>query len=165
MNLKIGEKIRTLRLQQKMTQEQLADRLGVSYQSISRWENGIGDIWSWFRGGNTFEQDFWPKSLQYSSQQKYSYTRKTRYADTEIPFHIYLVCHLHQHRNSQQYRITHPHTTARYVFCFGINKPCISVTSNSPNPSIKRFNFIFLHSIKNMTNDLSREVLCIITIG
>ena len=41
MNLKIGEKIRTLRLQQKMTQEQLADRLGVSYQSISRWENGI----------------------------------------------------------------------------------------------------------------------------
>ena len=41
MNLKIGEKVRTLRLQQKMTQEQLADRLGVSYQSISRWENGI----------------------------------------------------------------------------------------------------------------------------
>ena len=41
MNIKIGEKIRTLRLQQKMTQEQLADRLGVSYQSVSRWENGI----------------------------------------------------------------------------------------------------------------------------
>ena len=41
MNIKIGEKIRTLRLQQKMTQEQLADRMGVSYQSISRWENGI----------------------------------------------------------------------------------------------------------------------------
>ena len=41
MNLKIGEKIRALRLQQKMTQEQLADRLGVSYQSVSRWENGI----------------------------------------------------------------------------------------------------------------------------
>lgn len=41
MNLKIGEKVRTLRLQQKMTQDQLADRLGVSYQSISRWENGI----------------------------------------------------------------------------------------------------------------------------
>ena len=41
MNLKIGEKIRTLRLQQKKTQEQLADRLGVSYQSVSRWENGI----------------------------------------------------------------------------------------------------------------------------
>ena len=41
MNLKIGEKIRALRLQRKMTQDQLADRLGVSYQSISRWENGI----------------------------------------------------------------------------------------------------------------------------
>jgi len=41
MNCKIGETIRTLRLRDKMTQEQLADRLGVSYQSISRWENGI----------------------------------------------------------------------------------------------------------------------------
>ena len=41
MTCKIGEKIRTLRLQHKLTQEQLADRLGVSYQSVSRWENGI----------------------------------------------------------------------------------------------------------------------------
>ena len=41
MNLKLGENIRNLRLQHKLTQEQLADRLGVSYQSISRWENGV----------------------------------------------------------------------------------------------------------------------------
>lgn len=41
MNLKLGENIRTLRLQHKLTQEQLADRLGVSYQSVSRWENGV----------------------------------------------------------------------------------------------------------------------------
>ena len=41
MTYKIGEKIRNLRLQYKMTQEQLANRLGVSYQSVSRWENGI----------------------------------------------------------------------------------------------------------------------------
>ena len=41
MNLKLGDNIRTLRLQHKLTQEQLADRLGVSYQSISRWENGV----------------------------------------------------------------------------------------------------------------------------
>ena len=40
MTCKIGEKIRTLRLQNQMTQEQLADRLGISYQSVSRWENG-----------------------------------------------------------------------------------------------------------------------------
>jgi len=41
MTMKIGDIIRTLRLQQKWTQEQLADRLGVSYQSVSRWENHI----------------------------------------------------------------------------------------------------------------------------
>lgn len=41
MNLKLGENIRNLRLQHKLTQEQLADRLGVSYQAISRWENGV----------------------------------------------------------------------------------------------------------------------------
>lgn len=41
MNCKIGEKIRKLRQGQKMTQENLADRLGVSFQSVSRWENGI----------------------------------------------------------------------------------------------------------------------------
>lgn len=41
MNLKLGEHIRNLRLQHKLTQEQLADRLGVSYQSVSRWENGV----------------------------------------------------------------------------------------------------------------------------
>ena len=39
--MKLGETIRTLRLEHKMTQEQLADRLGVSYQSVSRWENQI----------------------------------------------------------------------------------------------------------------------------
>lgn len=41
MTMKIGETIRTLRLQHKWTQEQLAVRLGVSYQSVSRWENQI----------------------------------------------------------------------------------------------------------------------------
>ena len=41
MTCKVGEKIRQLRLQHKITQEQLADRLGVSYQSVSRWENGV----------------------------------------------------------------------------------------------------------------------------
>lgn len=41
MICKIGEKIRTLRLQKAMTQEQLAECLGISYQSVSRWENGV----------------------------------------------------------------------------------------------------------------------------
>ena len=39
MKLTIGENIRTLRRAKDMTQEQLADMLGVTYQSVSRWEN------------------------------------------------------------------------------------------------------------------------------
>ena len=40
MKLTIGENIRNYRRKQDLTQEELAERLGVSYQSISRWENG-----------------------------------------------------------------------------------------------------------------------------
>lgn len=40
MKLSIGENIRKYRKQADLTQEELADKLGVSYQSVSRWENG-----------------------------------------------------------------------------------------------------------------------------
>ena len=37
--MKIGENIRALRLQKGLTQEQVAARLGVTYQAVSKWEN------------------------------------------------------------------------------------------------------------------------------
>ncbi len=39
MTLKLAETIRRLRRDRGMTQNELADRLGVSYQAVSRWEN------------------------------------------------------------------------------------------------------------------------------
>lgn len=39
MKLNIGENIKHLRREKDITQEQLAEMLGVSYQSVSRWEN------------------------------------------------------------------------------------------------------------------------------
>ena len=39
MKLEIGKNIRKLRRDADMTQEELAERLGVSYQAVSRWEN------------------------------------------------------------------------------------------------------------------------------
>lgn len=42
MKLNLGENIRRYRKRIDWTQEQLADRLGVSYQSVSRWECGDG---------------------------------------------------------------------------------------------------------------------------
>ena len=41
MKLSIGENIRRLRKEAGLTQEQLAEKLGVSYQSVSRWELGV----------------------------------------------------------------------------------------------------------------------------
>lgn len=40
MKLTIGENIRNFRKKHDLTQESFADRLGVTYQSVSRWENG-----------------------------------------------------------------------------------------------------------------------------
>ena len=37
----IGNKIKQLRLKASLTQEQLGSSLGVSAQSISKWENGV----------------------------------------------------------------------------------------------------------------------------
>ena len=41
MNIKIGAKIRNLRIQSNITQEKLANHLGVSVQAVSRWESEI----------------------------------------------------------------------------------------------------------------------------
>lgn len=41
MNFEIGKKIRLLRLSKGFTQEQLAEKLCVTAQSVSKWENGV----------------------------------------------------------------------------------------------------------------------------
>ena len=39
--MKIGSKIKELRKRRGITQEQLANSIGISYQAVSKWENGI----------------------------------------------------------------------------------------------------------------------------
>ena len=41
MKLYISQNIKKLRQSRSLTQEELAERLGVSYQSVSRWETGL----------------------------------------------------------------------------------------------------------------------------
>lgn len=41
MNVEIGKKIKTLRLQKEMTQEELAAKLNLSSQAVSKWENNV----------------------------------------------------------------------------------------------------------------------------
>ncbi len=40
MNIKLGDKIRSLRKSRNISQEVLAQYLGVSFQAVSKWENG-----------------------------------------------------------------------------------------------------------------------------
>ncbi|MBP3392285.1 MAG: helix-turn-helix transcriptional regulator [Clostridia bacterium] len=39
--MKIGDKIKSLRKAQDITQEKIAAYLNISYQAISKWENGV----------------------------------------------------------------------------------------------------------------------------
>ena len=41
MDISIGKRIKELRKERNMTQERLADFVGVSFQAVSKWENGI----------------------------------------------------------------------------------------------------------------------------
>ena len=41
MNITIGNKIKDLRRSRKLTQEELGEALGVSFQAVSKWENNI----------------------------------------------------------------------------------------------------------------------------
>ena len=42
MNINIGENIKNLRKRRNITQEELAEHLGISFQSVSKWERGDG---------------------------------------------------------------------------------------------------------------------------
>ena len=41
MNDTISKNLRKLRQEKQMTQEQVAEKIGVSAQSVSRWETGV----------------------------------------------------------------------------------------------------------------------------
>ena len=42
MNLLIGENIKRMRRKRNLTQEEMAAHLGISFQSVSKWERGDG---------------------------------------------------------------------------------------------------------------------------
>lgn len=41
MNLLIGKTLKRLRHERDLTQEEVAAHLGISFQSISKWERGV----------------------------------------------------------------------------------------------------------------------------
>ena len=67
MEYDIGSKIKAARLKKKMTQEQVAELLGVSRQTISNWENekSYPDIISVIKMSDCYEV-----SLDYLQQEE-----------------------------------------------------------------------------------------------
>lgn len=41
MNIYFGKNLKELRLKKNLTQEKIADILGVSFQTVSKWERGV----------------------------------------------------------------------------------------------------------------------------
>ena len=39
--MQVGKRIKELRIENNLTQEALAEQLGVSFQAVSRWENDL----------------------------------------------------------------------------------------------------------------------------
>ena len=39
--MQLGKRIKELRIENNLTQEELAEQLGVSFQAVSRWENDL----------------------------------------------------------------------------------------------------------------------------
>ena len=47
--MKIGGFLRELRKEKELTQEQLAEKFGVSSRSVSRWENGVAGVDGYYK--------------------------------------------------------------------------------------------------------------------
>ena len=41
MGIEVGKQIKNLRIEKGVTQEELANYLGISYQAVSKWENDV----------------------------------------------------------------------------------------------------------------------------
>lgn len=41
MNMNMGSAIKKLRMESKITQEEVAQHLGISFQAVSKWETGV----------------------------------------------------------------------------------------------------------------------------
>ncbi len=72
--MEVGKRIKELRKQEGLTQEKLADYLNISYQAISKWENGtaypdiklLGPIATFF--GVTIDELF--KPIDYNENEE-----------------------------------------------------------------------------------------------
>ena len=72
--MEFAEKITALRKSRELTQEQLAERLGVSRQSISKWENGsvVPEVEKIIELSKTFDVTLdCLKSMNYRSKQNF----------------------------------------------------------------------------------------------
>lgn len=88
MNINIGDRIQELREQQKMSQEKLAELLGVSRQAISKWERheALPDLYNLQKISEEFHisLDELVKGTRSNSTYQYNASRKFEKVDSSI---------------------------------------------------------------------------------
>ena len=121
MKVEIGTRIRELRLQKGITQEQLATYIGISYQAVSKWENNVTSpdiqllpqlavyfgvkIDEFFEMPNEVQMERIENMLDHEriiSQENFTYSKKTLLeilkSEPENGRAYYLLSALYQHR-------------------------------------------------------------------
>lgn len=133
--MKIGERIKELRKKQGITQEQLAENLGISFQAVSKWENEVAlpditlvpAIASFFRVTTDYLFDY---TIPSDSAIEMQVVRPQKYEDANE-----IIEYLQQYTVVINFEDVDKETAKQIKDKITRNVSDVSMTYISPNPS------------------------------
>ena len=103
----LGERIHALRTARNLNQVQLADRLGVTKQSISNWENNWEDVSSFFQFSDEIRRIMYTTNIIEGLNRQYRKVTKTKSvfpSDASLEKMLYLASRNITQKWTQRYR-------------------------------------------------------------